>query len=215
MGNIIDDIVEDIEIKPNKIKKVLKWVFSIAVGLIGIAFVLGQFKSSFFNRMDSFEINLNELKKEQTNGFNSMNARIDKAYDDGTLILNEFKQNNNKKLELIIDYGSSNKDLLKQMLEINSLNLESQIEKAKNKNIKSSYVKEPEKEFSIAVTSMKDKPYYNKVQFIDVKDNDTIFNITGATQEYINNIDRKKYEVGTVIDSDKYPKRYDFSYHNK
>ena len=122
MGNIIDDIVEDIEIKPNKIKKVLKWVISIAVGLIGIAFVLGQFKSSFFIRMDSFEINLNELKKEQTNGFNSMNARIDKAYDDGTLILNEFKQNNNKKLELIIDYGSSNKDLLKQMLEINSLN---------------------------------------------------------------------------------------------
>ena len=136
MGNIINDIVEDIEIKPNKIKKVLKWVISIAVGLIGIAFVLGQFKSSFFIRMDSFEINLNELKIEQNDGFNSINARIDKTYDDGVLILNEFQQNNNKKLELIIDYGNSNKDLLKQMLEITTINLESQIEKAKIENPK-------------------------------------------------------------------------------
>jgi len=86
MGNIIDDIVEDIEIKPNKIKKVFKWMISIAIGLIGTAFMLGQFKSSFFNRMDSFEINLNKLKTEQINDFNSVNARIDKGYDDGILI---------------------------------------------------------------------------------------------------------------------------------
>ena len=213
MGNIINDIVEDIEIKPNKIKKVLKWVLSIAVGLIGIAFVLGQFKSSFFIRMDSFEINLNELKIEQNDGFNSINARIDKTYDDGVLILNEFQQNNNKKLELIIDYGNSNKDLLKQMLEITTINLESQIEKAKIENPKP-VIKKP-KEFSIATIPMKDKSFYNKVHFISVKTNDTTFNITGATQEYINNIDKKKYEVGTIIDSDKYPKRYDFSYRNK
>jgi len=46
--------------------------------------------------------------------------------------LNEFQENNNKKLELIIDYGGTNNDLLKKMLDITTMNLESQIEKAKN-----------------------------------------------------------------------------------
>ena len=213
MGNIINDIVEDIEVKPNKIKKVLKWVISIAVGLIGIAFVLGQFKSSFFYRMDSFEINLNKLKIEQSDGFNSINTRIDKIYDDGVLILNEFQQNNNKKLELIIDYGNSNKDLLKQMLEITTINLESQIEKAKIENPKS-VIKKP-KEFSIPTIPMKDKSFYNEVHFIKMKGNDTIFNLNGATKEYINSIDRNKYEVGAIVESHQYLGRFDVSYRNK
>ena len=40
MGNIVNDIVENIEIKPNKNKLILKWVISIAGSLIAVAFVL-------------------------------------------------------------------------------------------------------------------------------------------------------------------------------
>jgi len=145
MGNILNDIVDEVNIKPSKSKAVIKWIISIALSLITLAFVFGQFKSSFFSRMDKFEKTLDdntksttELRTEMKSGFDAVNLRIDKIYNDGYKAFDDFQQYNNKQLGLIIDYGSTNKDLLKRMLEVNTLektkNVESSLEQAKKEN---------------------------------------------------------------------------------
>jgi len=226
MGNLVNDIVDDINIKPNKTKLILKWVISIASSLIVLAFAFGQFKSTFFNRMDKFEtaINKNTSAIETINtdiqtGFENVNDRIDKGYNDGLEALQDYQEFNKKQLILVLDYGQTNKELLKEMLEINmqekSKSVENQMMQAKNEPI----VATVKPEFSIGVKPVepqkKTKDYINMIHFIEVENNDTIFNVTGATQEFINSIDVNKYEIGAKIESARYPGRYDFSYQNK
>lgn len=219
MGNIINDIVEDIEIKPNKTKLIIKWIISIAGSLIIIAFTFGQFKSSFFNRMDTFETTLNQqtiaVNKLQTDintGFEDVNKRIDKVYTDGFTLFKEYQDFNKKQLLLFLDYGQSNKDLLRRMLELNadekSKDVEMKLEQAKNGVERT--------EGKIIVKQKLDViDYLSLTHMIEVETGDTIFNLIGATKEYINNINKDKYEIGTIIENQKYSNLYDVSYRNK
>lgn len=209
MGNILADIVEEIDIKPNKSKLILKWVIGISGSLIVTAFLVGQLKVKHINRLDRIETNLVEMKVENRNGFNAVNARIDKVYDDGLFMFNEFQKNNSKQLELIIDYGDSNGDMLKRMLEINRINFQSQIEKAKNENVAPVVQELPTKVVAKPID------YISEVHFIEVEGTDTIFNLTAATKKYINNIDRNLYEVEAVNENSRYPGRFDVTYRNK
>jgi hypothetical protein len=150
MSDIIKDIVDNVEIKPSKTKVVIKWIVSVSLALITAAFVFGQFKSSFFNRLDGIESSVkeqtkatDELKTEMNYGFTLLHERIDKVYTDGSKAFDDFQQYNNKQLGIIIDYGSSSKDLLKRMLEINTIektkSVENQLEQAKRMNPKDSF----------------------------------------------------------------------------
>ena len=136
MGNILNDIVDDINIKPNKTKLILKWVFSISGSLIVLAFAFGQFKSSFFNRMDKFEDTLKENNQKLDNvedRFDELDKVIQNIYIDGFELFNDFQEFNKKQLILVIDYGQSNKELLKQMIE---LNIDEKTKKVENEIIK-------------------------------------------------------------------------------
>jgi hypothetical protein len=147
MSNIIADITEDIDIKikPSKTNFYVKWGFIIAGILISGAFIYGQFSTNRFNRLNDIEKNVKEntetttqLKQQMTDGFVKVNARIDKVYDDGYLIYNDFQQYNKKQFELFIDYGNTNKDLLKRMLELNNAeknkDFEIKVQQAKKNN---------------------------------------------------------------------------------
>ena len=142
MGNIFSEITDDIELKPTKSKLVLKWVIRIAVLLICGAFVLGQIKIKSLNKVGNFEKTLQEntqaikdLKQETETGFKAVNLRINKVYDDGLKEFNSFQEFNKKQLIMVIDYGQTNKGLLKQMLELNAAEktkaVESSLEHAK------------------------------------------------------------------------------------
>jgi hypothetical protein len=215
MGSILADIVDDIEIKPNKTKLVLKWVVAVSGSLIATAFLLGQLKTKHINRLDRIETNQLEMKVENRNGFSNVNTRIDKVYDDGLVMFNDFQESNSKQLELIIDYGQDNKEMLKKMLEINTLerkqNIAIQAEQAKNENPVIGV--RPQSDVSFEVVSA--DPYFGEAQFIEVETQDTLFQVRGATKKYINSINKRKYEIGAVIESSDYPGRYDFSYRNK
>jgi hypothetical protein len=109
MGNIINDIVEEVNIKPNKSKLIIKWIVSISISLVGIAFVFWQFKTSFFNRIDRFEDTLKkntssieELKLEINDGFNNVNWRVDKVYSDASEAFEGYQEFNKKQLILIL-----------------------------------------------------------------------------------------------------------------
>ena len=215
MSNIISDIIEDVDVKvkPNKTKFYIKWIVRITISLIILAFAIGQIKVKFLNRIDVIENGqaenektITELKKQVSDGFTNVNLRIDKIYDDGYVAFIDYQRFNNKQLELIIDYGTKNKELLKKMLEINSIEREkivgSSIEQAK-KNLQS---------YKNFVGIFR----YNELSTqINVNGIDTIFSILGATQEYINEIKNKNYNVGEVKNSNKYPGLYDFKYQNK
>lgn len=215
MSNIISDIIEDVDVKvkPNKTKFYIKWIVRITISLIILAFAIGQIKVKFLNRIDVIENGqaenektITELKKQVSDGFTNVNLRIDKIYDDGYVAFIDYQRFNNKQLELIIDYGTKNKELLKKMLEINSIEREkivgSGIEQAK-KNLQS---------YKNFVGIFR----YNELSTqINVNGIDTIFSILGATQEYINEIKNKNYNVGEVKNSNKYPGLYDFKYQNK
>ena len=222
MGTIVNDIVEEIEIKPNKTKRVIRIIAGIASSLIVVAFAFGQFKSSFFNRMDKFEETLNNntvaitsLETKSNNNFVELTKRIDKSYDDGLAMFNDFQVYNNKQLELIIDYGDSNKDMLKRMLEINSLEknrtVENRVEQAKQET--------PTYNPEINVRGIGEQPeskeFNDETFFIDAETNDTTFYIIGATQKYIDDINKNKYVVGAITESTKYPDKYDVTYRNK
>ena len=215
MGSILADIVDEIDVKPNKTKLILKWVIGISGSLIATAFLLGQLKMKRINRLDRIETNQLEMKVENRNGFNNVNARIDKVYDDGVVMFNDFQVSNNKQLELIIDYGQDNKEMVKKILEINTLERKQsvaiQAEQAKNENLVIGV--RPQSDVSFEVVS--DDPYFGEAQFINVETQDTLFQVSGATKEYINSIDKNKYKLGAVIESPDYPGRYDFSYRNK
>jgi hypothetical protein len=142
MSNIFSEITDDINIKSTKSKIVLKWVIRIAIFLITAAFILGQFKIKSLNKISNIEKSLQEntkavvdLNKKTEDGFNVVNGRINKVYDDGLKVFGDFQEYNKKQLNLIIDYGQTNKGILKQILDVNSLektkSIEGQIERAK------------------------------------------------------------------------------------
>ena len=207
MGNIVndivDDVVENVEIKPNKTKVILKRIVIISLALISIAYTFGQFKSSFFNRIDSLEMKINSqttsiknLEKTTEERFIEISDEIDEGYNEGIEILTEFQNNINQQLMLIIDYGSSNKVMLKRMIDVNSMNINAEVKK---------------KKFNTSNT----KDYYGMLHFIAEGDNDTTFYVTGATQEFINDIDVNNYDLGEKKPSENYNGRYDISYRNR
>lgn len=141
MSNIIEDVFQDIEIKPKKSKIVMKWIIKISVILISTAFVIGQFKVNYFNKINSIEKsienNTTEIIKTNEkidNSLNNINKRIDNIYIDGINAFVEYNEYNKKQLELVIDYGRTDKTFLKKMLELNTIeknkNVEKQLTKA-------------------------------------------------------------------------------------
>jgi len=205
MGNILEDIVEEVNIKPNKSKLVLKWTISIALSLITLAFVFGQFKSSFFGRLDKFEEKLDANIKATGELKEEINARFDKIYEDGFTAFDDFQDYNNKQLTLIIDYGSSNKDLLKRILEVNSIeknkSVENQIKQAKNE--------------STIIKPIKSTEYGSMVTVVSTDGNDTTYIITAATEAYVNKIDKNKYRITQMNENKKNSTLFDVTYKNK
>lgn len=135
MGNIFEDIVEDMPITPSKSKLVLKWVVRVAVMLICGAFVFGQVKIKTLNNAINVQKSLDDntkaitvLNNKMDNSFNIVNNRIDKVYDDGNKIFTDYVNYNKEQLKIIIDYGQTNKNMLKRMLDLNALEKSQSVE---------------------------------------------------------------------------------------
>lgn len=62
MSDILDDIVDEIEIKPNKSKVVLKWIVGVSLSLITLAYTTGNIISNNTNEQNEIKKGLEELK---------------------------------------------------------------------------------------------------------------------------------------------------------
>ena len=210
MSNIIKEILDDINLQPNKSTLILKWVTRISLGLIGGAFILGQLKVSHLNRLGSFEKTLNEntqslieLREDMNNKFDALNARIDKIYVDGYNAFNDFQELNKKQLELIIDYNKSDKEMLKRMLDITTMEnnkyVENQLQTSK---VESNKIYEMPKQ----------KEYKTMITIVPKETKDTIYNVIGATKDFLDKIDKNKYIIEEIAKNKDYHELYDIKY---
>lgn len=216
MGNIINDIVEDIDVKPGKSKLVVKWVVRISVALIGVAFIIGQIKISHLNRLGDIEKSLNknteaiqEIKDEMNTRFDNVDTRIDNIYTDGFNAFEEYQLYNKKQLELIVDYGQSNKELIKKMLDVNIIeknkSVENNLEKARSESGK----KDP-----IFVN----KNYVSIIKTVSINNADTVFRVTGASDKYLQIVKKNsdKYDIiGEIKSNANFAELFDFTYRTK
>ena len=90
------------------------------------------------------------------------------------------------------------------MLEINKMNIESVAQNALNNN-----------NISIETEPINRNEYINIFHFINGDTSDTIFNVIGATQNFINGIDKNKYIINEIKKNENYSNRFDFTYSNK
>ena len=162
MSNILADIVDDVQLKPTKMKLLLKWVIGVATTAVIVSFTFGQIKANRLNKLNSLENLLDantaamvDLRAEMKAGFQEVNMRIDRVYDDNYKALSDFQIFNNKQLGLIIDYSKTNKDLLKEVIELNSMQqmkqLESGIEQAKQSSYTPSIIVRPVSRDSVKI----------------------------------------------------------------
>jgi hypothetical protein len=108
MSNVLDDIVDEIEIKPNKSKLIIKWIVGVSLTLIVSAFTVGEVKSNFFNRLDNIEEKIDETNKK----IDKVDADINKKLDETIII-------NNGQHMMMIEYGNYDKEMLKKFINMN------------------------------------------------------------------------------------------------
>jgi len=227
MGNIVNDIVDDVveynedKISPKKSKILIRIIIGISIVLIGLAFTIGQFRSTIVNKMESFETTLStqtssieDFENELNVGFKDVHNRIDKVYDDGLNAFDDYQDFNKEQLILVLDYGQENKEMLKKMLELNSTknrnDVETQIEKAKNENDYN------ETNGTIVAVPIKNNtPDYMELNYVVNEIGDTTFYLIGATMDYVDTINRNKYSIEELKKNPNYGDVYDVTYHTK
>lgn len=95
MSNILDDIVEDVVIKPSKTKIIIKWILRIAVFAIIAAFIIGQFKVTAINKINDIE----KTGVDNKNAINELEKDIDSRFDKIDNKIND----NNKRIDIIYE----------------------------------------------------------------------------------------------------------------
>lgn len=79
--DIVDDLMEDVEIKPNKSKLVIKWTVRISILAIVAAFIIGQFRITYLNKFTNIENNIIKLEKNDLR-LESKDSEITKKVED-------------------------------------------------------------------------------------------------------------------------------------
>ena len=124
---VFTDILNNIDFRGNKANVTIKLIITISLFLISAAFFIGQIKTKHIDKLNDIEElskqNLNknvELEKKFDSSIRILESKIDNVYVNGFSAFDEYRKLNDKQLKLIIEYGDENKELLKELIDINS-----------------------------------------------------------------------------------------------
>lgn len=202
----IFDFLSDIEFKGDKNSIIIKWIIAIAVLIITVIWGYLNFRNNIINRLDNIEaLTEKNIKKNESlnykldDKFDYLEKRINILYDDGIDAFQRYQQYNNLQLELIVDYGETNKEMLKEMLEFKSNAVENDIKNSVEKSKKYNG-----DEISLIL------PKFGKFREVDT--DNIIYTVRGAPEDYINSIDTTKYRIVLKKKSVRYKDLYDFEY---
>ena len=67
MSEILDDIFDEVELKPKQSKKIVKWVIRIALALIVVSFTLGGSWVAFKKKIKKYDATVKIIKKDIRN----------------------------------------------------------------------------------------------------------------------------------------------------
>jgi hypothetical protein len=208
MAKILDDIIDKTN-SVSTLKTILKWVAGSVVTVAVGAYGYGQFKTNKVYKEKELrdaiiETNekIDELQETTNNGFIVLNKKIEKIYVDGFDAFEDYQKFNKKQLEIIVDYGQTNKDLVKKMLDINMTEkisqMENYVELNKNTQLNNEVKKQ---EYDVIMHAVSGK--------------DTTFVVRGATQKYIDGINEDYYNVEQITKNKDNPRLNDIIYKTK
>ena len=238
---LFNGILDDIQFKGGKTNVILKWIIGLAVlGIVG-SFAVGQYKISHLNKLNDIESLAKEgikkteqLEKRMERGFEEQNVKIDKIYDDGVEAFNEYRKFNNEQLKLVVDYGRDNKQLLKKMLELNSrekaAEIKSNLEISKREN-SNGFGYNDSINKGILPLHLAKIDTFKHVKLSPIKPTTTIFTkiespntegigrktyyVINAPKNYLDTLNRNKYEIIKREKSNIYKNLYNFVYRDK
>lgn len=205
--NLVSDIVEQIvDQKPEKAKMIRTWMIRISVVLIGTAFTYGQLKMRNLNKIEALQQSIERLEaetKKNTEAINNMeinfNNELINMKNEGFIWFEDYQKYSKTQFELIIDYGSTNKDLLKRMIGINT--------QGKTQEVKANI-----EQSKVPVKSI-DNSAFGISYAVNINKTDTVFTVRNASVEYLNNI-KKKSKIINVTPSPYKENSFNITYQN-
>lgn len=201
------NIFNDIEFKNDKNTTIIKWIVSVALFAIVTAFMIGQIKTKFFERVNDIEIlarqNKNSINKLRNNiklDVKQINKQIDKIYNIGIQEFEEYRIFNSQQLEMVIEFGqndeNANKELLKKILKLNS--------------------KENAKRIESQINLLKSTNKFNELPVLATITNYETGIVThyvnGAPENYLDTLNDKHHTIIEKIKSKEYDELFDFIY---
>jgi len=102
MSDIINDIIEEVNVKPEKSKSFIKWTLRIAVLFISLAFIIVGFIASISNRIDNFEKDVKSAKTSVDILDSKFNTYIRDHNEDVHVIEANIKDINNRVDEIYV-----------------------------------------------------------------------------------------------------------------
>lgn len=218
--DIVNDVVDEVTSKSSIRRLIYRWGGRIFLFLISGAYVIGQLQMAHLSKITDFQKSIDDVKKNQIemkqdmkDGFNKIDLRFNKVYDDGYKEFNDYQEYNNKQLSLIIDYSKTDKDLLKRVLDLNKLeknkNVENELQQAKNHMSQTSTITVRKIDSNLGI---KDLDYKEIITTVSINNNDTTYNVFGSTLNFYNKIKNMNYNINEINPSTKYRGLYDFTY---
>ena len=219
MDNLLDNIDEtnDKVENSNKIfnSKTIKWVIWFIGITITVTSSIMYYKYHFIDRLDNIETRVTKNEKRIENikidiekNFRIVNDNINEIYDKALQAFEEYKIYTNKQLNIIVEFGQFdndiNKELLKKMLDLNSVEYSNLILELFSK---------AKREKKFKPNEMVKLPVYMK--FTDLKSGITTYMIEGAPYNYLDTLDTSKYDIIKSEPSEKYPGLFDYVYTKK
>ena len=128
--NLVNDVMQQIvDEKPQKSKVIIKWLIRVGIFLIGVAFTYGQYKMRELNTLQEMKNGIEFLQaetKKNTEAINNLQISVNNSMTDmkneGFEFFKDYQKYSKSQFELLIDYGTTNKELLKRIISLNECN---------------------------------------------------------------------------------------------
>lgn len=88
LNDIVSDIVDEVELKPNRSKLVIKWTIRIALLAIVGAFILGERGVKFFHSIDDIKSDVSEIKTD-INELKKKDEKLEEMINKNTIDINK------------------------------------------------------------------------------------------------------------------------------
>lgn len=204
MNNFFTNFLKNknIAVNPVMLKIIFEWGFSLFIAIGGGAYAWGVHKSNKNNdkieqKIENLQATVISYHQDDVVNYQNLKSSIKKVYNDGYELYNNNQKFEQRQFNLLIDYGTSNKSLLKQILKDN--------QEQKNEDVLN-YVERSKSSIDTAESINKKngkniiigRKLSSTINIININGNDTTFMITDVDINYIDNVLKSKYNIKEI-----------------